>query len=102
MITPQERPALDESRRGGLRPALGPYLLAGVLCMLSEFVLFSLWDADFRIPFYHPIGSDLLHNMMLSKNLAENGSILTYPRLGAPGFLEHHDYTTLDYLHTYS
>jgi phosphoglycerol transferase len=101
MISLQDQPTLDESRRDGLRSTITPYILAGVLCLVAEFLLFNLWKADLSVPFYYPIGSDLLHNLMLTKNVTETGWLLTYPRLGAPGILEHHDYTTLEYLHCY-
>ena len=100
MITPQDRPPLDESGRGHLRGTIAHYSVATALCLLAEVVLFHLWEADLRVPFYYDvIGSDLLGNLACAKNMVETGSFLVFPRLGTPGTLDVHDFQTLDNIH---
>ena len=102
MISLQDRPSLEESRRDDLRYTITLYTVAGVLCLLVATILFNLWNADFRVPFYYPIGRDHLHNLLLTKNIVETGWFMVYPRVGAPGILDHHDYPAFDNIHFFT
>ena len=99
MITLQDRPALEGSRLGQFRRAIGLYAVAGVLCLVAEILLFELWNADLRVPLYYLIGHDHFTNIAFVKNVIETGLFFTYPRLGAPGLLITYDFPSFDHIH---
>ena len=74
------------------------YLIATFLCLAGLVVEFRLWRADFHVPFYYETGNDVDENLRIIQQLRETGSILTNPRLGAPGIQETHDYLQGDNL----
>lgn len=67
------------------------------LSLLLAYGALQLGRADLDVPFSY--GGDSMMLLALTKSLAEHGSLLTLPDLGAPGQLERHDFPTFSSLH---
>ena len=61
MVIPQDKQSLQGPRKDDLRRSMILYLVAGVLCLLAEILLFNCGRPTSACPSTIPIATDLLH-----------------------------------------
>ncbi len=89
-------PARKPGRRERLKEAA--FLAAlSVACMLLTVWALQLWRADLGAPFAN--GGDSFVHGAFAESVAENGTYLRTPRLGAPTGADLSDFPQTDYLH---
>ncbi|MDO9556423.1 MAG: hypothetical protein Q7J82_02415 [Coriobacteriia bacterium] len=72
------------------------YALLSVLVLLALVIVLQLWRADWSVPLGY--SGDAVTVSAVTKGMAETGSWLTNPQLGAPGSLSMLDYPGTDLL----